>query len=257
MSAYNRRPKRLTVTRVVSWTALWLSIGAHLFSSGNAAWAGGCYGYGSSYYPTYYATPYYAPSYTPVYETKVYNRITVFDFTAPYAVGYALPYVAPAVAVPATTTTTAASPAQSTCEVKTAQLEAKLAVLEAKLIAAITAGGSNGSSVGSPNPGMTPTSAPPANTPKAQSEVLVQPRSILASNRCATCHDLKVSAEKGGGLALSRDGKALPLDDKTVGAVIREVVTQHMPLRGEKLTQQEANILLDELLVMSAAAKKK
>lgn len=179
--------------------------------------------------PTYYYTPSYYPA--PVYHNH-YNRVVVFDFTDPYALPAAPKYVA----------SPAADAHSSQCEENYKSLKAEMAELKAKLTA----------------PAPAPAAAPPAPpaapaVPPMAPVAEGQPRPAVLGGRCAVCHDgQKVSAEKGGGVMLTR-GKR-PVADfgaELVGKCLRYVSLGNCPKGGEKLTPAEYNAFVQELVDVS------
>src|SRR5262249_32615096 len=95
--------------------------------------------------------------------------------------------------------------------------------------------------------------APPAKIMQPADPGPAAPRaafdvSAYFQQRCASCHEAKVADAKGKGLVLWHDdGSAVRLTKQQADAIVREVVSGHMPLNRPAATAAEAAGLAEAL----------
>lgn len=85
--------------------------------------------------------------------------------------------------------------------------------------------------------------APVPPAPEAKAPMLQQ--------KCASCHDISVAVMKGKSITLFTGGAPMQWTPETIGKVIREVSSGHMP-RGSKLSQEEFTAVVQEVFALAS-----
>ncbi len=159
---------------------------------------------------------YQAPAYVAPAVAVVASYVPIAVAVPAYSVGYA---AGAAVSTDAPAVASELPPVKSPCEEQLADLKARLATLEAKTGIQVTA---------------------------------TAPAASVIVNRCAACHDEKVSKIKGKGVSLTALGKELPLTNEVRLKAIEKIVAGEMPKDGT-LTDEETTLIITQLSKATAA----
>lgn len=157
--------------------------------------------------------------------------VAVYAVTPAYAAVY-VPPVAAAPAMPAPAT--APQPSSELQQVLSAinGVNSKVDSIDARLKAVEAKGG--GAAVPPPPPDKVDPFAP---KPQALTKPQAPATAMLAlvGAKCAQCHDDKVSADKGGGFSMVKDGQLLKLDDRQLRKTISLAHLGKMPPRSSNI----------------------